>query len=70
MDFLPTISFYCGCGELLYTLSTNILAYEAEFQCPQCGQEYACQDSLIATVVPARREESHSSHIQHPSESL
>jgi hypothetical protein len=68
-NLLPIISFFCGCGQSLYTLSTNVLAYNADLQCPACGAEYQCRDSLIAVAVPAIQVESLPTHIQPHSES-
>jgi hypothetical protein len=55
----PTITFRCGCGQKLYTLSTNILAYWNDFKCPKCGQKYTSRNSLIAVVVPAKSAQIH-----------
>ena len=47
----PTVSFFCICRKRLYTMITNIFAYEGEFECERCGRKYTCSDSIIAKVV-------------------
>ena len=32
-----TVSFFCICRKRLYTMITNIFAYEGEFECESCG---------------------------------
>lgn len=68
-ESLPTICFSCGCGQKLYTVSTNVLAYSVDLECPSCGQRYECRDTLIARAVPAKPAEIQPSRIQLRSES-
>jgi hypothetical protein len=51
-----TISFYCSCGECLYTVgTTHCSAMLWTDKCVRCGQHYVCTDSLIAYPVSSAR---------------
>ena len=50
-ELLPYISFFCGCGTFVYSISTNILRCEWKLKCQNCGRRYECTDSIIAAEI-------------------
>lgn len=47
----PYISFFCSCGKKLYSISTNLISYWGDIQCPKCKRKYISRNGLIASPV-------------------
>lgn len=37
-------------SDLLYTMNTNIVAYQGRFMCQKCNRRYVCSGPVIARV--------------------